>query len=1076
MRVRPLWPLNAAGDLGDFGLPQAIPGQFGEIIVQQGPVIGLDTLVFYEAGPEAFPELDQLTVIFSREGDLAIPLDAYAYAIEFEGEGTIDAYIHDGVFVERLGEPDAILPDDRINVNSPADADLIIAAASVTTSDRWQASDGSFLAYNVGIGDRSSFSSAGPRRDNVQKPDIAAPGEVITSPLSADEIGLVSSITTPDARTSASTAYVTGAVALLLEQNRDLSARQIVDRIRLSGTNGIWTPELGTGLLNPFALLGVPEPPTGVRATVSGTTATLRWNAVSGATSYRVTVGATTSNVASGTTFQVTNLTNTTVLATVVALNSAGRISAPSQSVALSSVGARLGAPMGVRVQNLDGGFTVKWSAVEGASSYRVNWGLGQEIRPNVVETADLVATVRNATNGVAYFVSVTALDAAGNAGAASVVLRVAPRPNPSLNLQTIPTRSGFPVEAGHDFFGGPAVADVDGDGDGRLEIFAGAEDGKVYAYKSDGSPLPGWPQDAGVPVIGAVAIADLDGDGTLEIGAAAGRRIHVWNANGTRRRNFPLSTPNVVRGNVVFANVNDDAALEIVAAVSQGQPGVYAWNAAGVPLDGFPFLADEGAYIYTSPIIADRDYDGESEIYVGALYSALYGWSLDGEVLEGFPVNPNGGGLPAQAFPIAAALQDDVLTLLFGARAVGAVGYNGPLAEPEGIGAVMLGSADSGVSVGDLDGDGIPEFVAADASGYVYAFRADGSVMDNFPVAIEDTSHTTPLLADLDGDGSAEIIAVGNVTQNFGSTVFFIRSDGEIFDYVRADVNILGTPTLADLDGDGDAELIATTLRRAEDPSSPDDFPALGGRVFVWDLPYTVHRADFTTHQGNVARTGIASFNLPPSAVIENTRGNWRDQQLRLSWRSLTERGNLGWRVERSDSPTGPFVPVKDLFVRSLSHFRNEPRDYNTVDVTAEPSKTYYYRLVNIGTMNRSQVSDVFETRPRGADTLLTQLGKIKQLEVFAAFPSPANPEAWIPFALGEDARVTITLYDLSGALVRELDLGDLPSGWYATRDRAAHWDGRNTTGERVSSGVYIYQVTAGSAQSSPRRVLVIK
>ena len=77
--------------------------------------------------------------------------------------------------------------------------------------------------------------------------------------------------------------------------------------------------------------------------------------------------------------------------------------------------------------------------------------------------------------------------------------------------------------------------------------------------------------------------------------------------------------------------------------------------------------------------------------------------------------------------------------------------------------------------------------------------------------------------------------------------------------------------------------------------------------------------------------------------------------------------------------------------------------------------------------------------------------------------YPNPFNPETWIPYQLANPAEVTVTIYAANGAVVRMLDLGHRRAGSYASRHRAAYWDGRNAHGEPVASGVYFYTLTAG-------------
>ena len=77
--------------------------------------------------------------------------------------------------------------------------------------------------------------------------------------------------------------------------------------------------------------------------------------------------------------------------------------------------------------------------------------------------------------------------------------------------------------------------------------------------------------------------------------------------------------------------------------------------------------------------------------------------------------------------------------------------------------------------------------------------------------------------------------------------------------------------------------------------------------------------------------------------------------------------------------------------------------------------------------------------------------------------FPNPFNPETWIPYQLKEENEVIVRIYSMTGELVRELNVGYKPAGFYTSRDQAVYWDGKNEAGERVSSGVYFYMIQAG-------------
>ena len=96
-------------------------------------------------------------------------------------------------------------------------------------------------------------------------------------------------------------------------------------------------------------------------------------------------------------------------------------------------------------------------------------------------------------------------------------------------------------------------------------------------------------------------------------------------------------------------------------------------------------------------------------------------------------------------------------------------------------------------------------------------------------------------------------------------------------------------------------------------------------------------------------------------------------------------------------------------------------------------------------------------------------------ETELLANYPNPFNPETWVPYRLAEEANVTLTIYDSTGIMVRQLELGHQPKGYYMDRGRAAYWDGKNELGESVASGVYFYTLTAGD-YSATRKMMILK
>ena len=63
----------------------------------------------------------------------------------------------------------------------------------------------------------------------------------------------------------------------------------------------------------------------------------------------------------------------------------------------------------------------------------------------------------------------------------------------------------------------------------------------------------------------------------------------------------------------------------------------------------------------------------------------------------------------------------------------------------------------------------------------------------------------------------------------------------------------------------------------------------------------------------------------------------------------------------------------------------------------------------------------------------------------------------------------------NVKGESIRQLSLGFQMAGTYRTRSRAAYWNGRDSAGERVASGVYFYTLHAGQIKST-RQMVILK
>ena len=145
------------------------------------------------------------------------------------------------------------------------------------------------------------------------------------------------------------------------------------------------------------------------------------------------------------------------------------------------------------------------------------------------------------------------------------------------------------------------------------------------------------------------------------------------------------------------------------------------------------------------------------------------------------------------------------------------------------------------------------------------------------------------------------------------------------------------------------------------------------------------------------------------------------------------------------------------------------------TVDIGTLPSLPVPhsgYTLAKSGTLPLEVISAV-AAAPAEVDNGNSQVPNATS--VLPNYPNPSNPETWIPYQLAKPTKVTFTIYNTRGVVVRQLSLGHQLEGFYHNRSRAAHWDGKNESGESVASGIYFYTFTAGDFTAT-RKILIRK
>jgi len=268
-------------------------------------------------------------------------------------------------------------------------------------------------------------------------------------------------------------------------------------------------------------------------------------------------------------------------------------------------------------------------------------------------------------------------------------------------------------------------------------------------------------------------AIADLDGDGKNAVIAVRGGRVLAWRSDGTRAFSFD-TTKDRIWASPIVGNFTGDAKLEVAVAA---RDSAYLVDSTGAIVPGFP---KEWGTETRTVAAGDVDGDGALDLVVGVRMAQdiVNAYHADGSEVAGFPpVAMNASGCTP-----------------------------GPC--------YFAGLYDQNLAVGDLDGDGKHDLVLPHDNAYASFFKGTGAVFDSHPMfsdrpktsgvrylhdlelakqgfaddeATSNQAHftnTPPAIADIDGDGTPEIVMVGSVQnasqddRKRGVALWVLRSD----------------------------------------------------------------------------------------------------------------------------------------------------------------------------------------------------------------------------------------------------------------------------------------------------------
>lgn len=150
-------------------------------------------------------------------------------------------------------------------------------------------------------------------------------------------------------------------------------------------------------------------------------------------------------------------------------------------------------------------------------------------------------------------------------------------------------------------------------------------------------------------------------------------------------------------------------------------------------------------------------------------------------------------------------------------------------------------------------------------------------------------------------------------------------------------------------------------------------------------------------------------------------------------------------------DNPTVTSVTLEGISTKSPDHSLTFVYRENTNGATS-----FRKEQPEFGQVSLALVAGASENLP-----------KVYALE--QNYPNPFNPSTNIAFALPKAGKVEVSVFNVLGQKVNTLVSEELPAG-----NHTIVWDGRNGSGESVSSGIYFYRISAGDFTQSKKMMML--
>jgi flagellar hook assembly protein FlgD len=197
------------------------------------------------------------------------------------------------------------------------------------------------------------------------------------------------------------------------------------------------------------------------------------------------------------------------------------------------------------------------------------------------------------------------------------------------------------------------------------------------------------------------------------------------------------------------------------------------------------------------------------------------------------------------------------------------------------------------------------------------------------------------------------------------------------------------------------------------------------------------------------------------------------------LEWITESELENAYWMLDRKSLSKEEYKKIQD----GLSHVESAGSVFTTIayldgqgSVSLETRYAYKDSLVQVGMVYAYRLADVsYNGLVTNHEIIFQEVSAPSEFVMYNNYPNPFNPSTTVKYSLPIDARVELKIYNVLGQEIITLADDLQKAGFHQLQ-----WNGKNSVGQAVASGMYIVAFRAngagGSTFTKMMKILLLK